>query len=284
MDQPHRGFIVSAQLQVGNVTIMPVVDSAVGGPPSLLFPDISEEQMAPWKHYINSEGLFDMNIGTYVLRSAGQTVLVDTGIGGKKRPGFPTGKLLANLEEAGVSPEEVDTILITHLHIDHVGWNTVERDGRWVTAFPRARYLVVKDEWDFFTTDPEQSKQAHIVDSVLPLAESGQLELVDQAHVVSAELTLVPSPGHTPAHSCVAVVSGGERAIILGDLTHIPLQLTETAWEAVFDLDRALACQSREAIARRIEEEGAYAIGGHFATPGFGRLLQLDGRRVWQAL
>ena len=272
------------QLTVGNVTIMPVLDAAVGGPPWYLFPGVTPEQLSPWEHLVNSEGRFDMTIGTYVLRSNGQTILVDTGIGGKERPGFPGGRMLENLEQAGVKPEDVDTILITHLHIDHVGWNTVERDGHWVTAFPRARYVVVRDEWDFFTTDPEQSQQPHIIDSVLPLGDSGQLELVDTNYVVSSELTLVPSPGHTPAHSCVAIVSGGERAMILGDLTHVPLQLTETHWEAVFDLDRALACRSREEIACRIEEEGAYAIGGHFATPGFGRLLQLEGRRVWQAI
>jgi glyoxylase-like metal-dependent hydrolase (beta-lactamase superfamily II) len=275
---------LTQQLKVGDVTVLPVLDSTVGGPPRYLFPGVSEERFAPYKHFLNADGRLEFTIGTYVLRSAGKTLLVDTGIGGKDRPGFPAGNLLENLAEAGVRPEDVDVVVITHLHIDHVGWNTVERDGQWVTTFPRASYVVVKDEWDFFSSDPVQSKQEYVIDSVLPLAGSGQLELVDREYAITPELTLVPSPGHTPAHSCVALVSRGEKAMILGDLTHHPLQLTETEWEAVFDLDRALACKSREAIARRIEEEGAYAIGGHFPTPGFGRLLQLDGRRVWQAI
>jgi glyoxylase-like metal-dependent hydrolase (beta-lactamase superfamily II) len=275
---------LAQQLKVGNVTIMPVIDASVGGPPWYLFPGVSEEQFAPWKHCLDSKGRLEFTVGTYVLRSGGQTVLVDTGIGNKPRPDFPVGNLLENLREAGVEPDQVDAVVITHLHIDHVGWNTVERDGGWATTFPRARYIVVKDEWDFFTNDPVQSKQPHILDSVMPLADSGQLDLVDGNHAVTSELTLVPSPGHTPAHSCLALVSGGEKAMILGDLAHHPLQLTETEWEIVFDLDRAMGCRSREAIARRVEEEGALAIGGHFATPGFGRLMRLEGRRVWQAI
>ncbi|MEX2238899.1 MAG: MBL fold metallo-hydrolase [Dehalococcoidia bacterium] len=272
------------QLKVGDVTIMPVVDAYISAPPSFLFPDVSEKQLDPWRHYVNPEGQLDLNIGTYVLRAGGRTVLVDTGLGGKHRRGFPTGDMLNNLKAAGVAPEDVDIVVITHLHVDHVGWNTVEGNGGWVTTFPRARYMVVKEEWDFFTTDPTQSTQAYIQDSVLPLADSGQLELVAKDFVVTPELTLVPSPGHTPAHSCVALVSDGERAIIVGDLTHSPLQLTETQWELVFDLDRGLACRSREEIAQRIETEGAYAIGGHFPTPGFGRLVRLGERRLWQAV
>lgn len=273
------------QTRVGQVTIMPVLDTAISAPPSFLFPDVKAEEFQRWAHYIDNEGLLQLNVGTFVIRSEGKTVLIDTGLGDKKRQGFPVGNLLKNLRAAGIPPEDVDLVVTTHLHIDHVGWNTVAgADGSWVPSFPSARYITVQEEWDFFTGDEAMKGQDYMIDSVLPLESSGQLDLVGPGHVITSDLTLVPSPGHTPAHACVAVVSGGEKAMIVGDLTHHPLQLTETEWEMVFDLDKALACKSREAIARRIEEEGALAIGGHYPPPGFGRLVRLEGRRIWQAL
>lgn len=276
---------MSGQTQVGQVSIMAVLDTAISAAPSFLFPDVKAEDLSPWAHHLDAKGELRLNVGTFVIRSEGKTVLIDTGLGDKKRRGFPTGNLLENLRAAGVPPESVDLVVITHLHIDHVGWNTIAGDdGGWVPAFPRARYIVVQDEWDFFTGDEALKRQDYIVDSVLPLTNSGQLDLVGAEHVITSDLAFVPSPGHTPAHACVAIVSGGEKAMIVGDLTHHPLQLTETEWEMVFDLDKALACKSREAIARRIEEEGALAIGGHYPPPGFGRLVRLEGRRIWQAI
>jgi glyoxylase-like metal-dependent hydrolase (beta-lactamase superfamily II) len=119
---------------------------------------------------------------------------------------------------------------------------------------------------------------------VLPLEGTGQLDLVESAHAVTRDLTLVPAPGHTPAHACIGIVSGGERAMIIGDLAHHPVQLTETAWEMAFDMDKKLASETRERLAQRLEQEGGLTIGGHFPAPGFGRLVRLDGRRVWRAI
>lgn len=275
---------MAEQVQVGNVTIMAVQDAPVSGSPRFMYPAVGEEAWGPYGHYRNPRGNLTMNIGTFVLRSDGQTILVDTGLGDKPREGYPPGNMLANLAEAGVGPDDVDLVVISHLHIDHVGWNTVADGDGWRTTFPRARYVVVREEWEYFTTDPGQREQPYVVDSVLPLAASGQLDLVEGTHAVTAALTLVPSPGHTPAHSCIAVVSGGERAMIVGDLAHHPVQLTETAWEMAFDLDKQAAIASRERLAQRMEEEGGLAIGGHFPPPGFGRLLRIDGTRLWRAL
>ena len=275
---------MAEQVQIGNVTVMAVPDTYLSGSRRYMYPNVAEEKWEPWQHYLNPRGNLRMNIGTFVIRSDGKTVLVDTGLGETPREGFPPGALLDNLREAGVTPESVDLVLITHLHIDHVGWNTVMRDGRRVTTFPNARYAIVEDEWRFFTTHEERRAQAYIQEGVLPLEDSGQLDLVAGSHALTRDLTLVPAPGHTPAHSCVAIVSGGERAMIVGDLAHHPVQLTETAWEMVFDLDKQLARESRERIVERLEVEGGLVIGGHFPAPGFGRLVRLDWRRMWQAL
>lgn len=276
--------MMAEQVTVGNVTIMAVPDTGVSGSPPFMFPDVPEEAWQPWGHYRNPRGNLRMNIGSFVLRSDGRTVIVDTGLGETQREGYPPGNLLENLRAEGVPPEDVDIVLITHLHLDHVGWNTVLRDGKRVPAFPNARYVIVRDEWAAFTGDEKLRSQIQIQECVLPLEGTGQLDLVEGTHTVTPELTLVPSPGHTPAHACLAVVSGGERAMIIGDLAHHPVQLTETAWEMAFDMNKPLAVESRERIAQRLEEEGGLAIGGHFPPPGFGRLVRMDGRRIWQAL
>jgi glyoxylase-like metal-dependent hydrolase (beta-lactamase superfamily II) len=272
------------QTSIGNVTVMAVPDTPVSGSRSFMFPAVPEEAWEPWRHYFNPRGNLRMNIGTFVVRSDGRTILVDTGLGETPREGYPPGNLLANLGEAGVAPEDVDLVVITHLHIDHVGWNTLERDGTRVTTFPRARYLIVREEWDAFTGDDGLRAQPHIQECILPLEGSGQLDLVEGTHAVTRDLTLVPAPGHTPAHACVGIVSDGARAMIVGDLAHHPVQLTETAWQMAFDMNKPLAAETRERIAQRLEDEGALAIGGHFPPPGFGRLVRLGERRVWQAL
>lgn len=275
---------MAEQVQVGNVTVMAVQDTGVGGSPSFMYPNVGEEAWAPWQHYRNPRGNLRMNIGTFVLRSDGRTILVDTGLGETQREGYPQGNMLANLETAGVKAADVDLVLITHLHLDHVGWNTVERDGQRVATFPNARYLIVRDEWDFFTGDEERRQLNYMQECVLPLEHTGQLDLIEGDKVVTPELTLVPAPGHTPAHACLAIVSGGEKAMIVGDLAHHPVQLTETAWEMAFDMNKPLAVETRERMAQRMEEDGGLVIGGHFPPPGFGRLVRMDGRRIWQAL
>jgi len=275
---------MAEQTRVGNVSVMAVPDTIVSGSRSFMFPSVPEDAWAPWAHYLNPRGNLRMNIGSFVLRSNGQTVIVDTGLGEKRRDGYPEGKLLANLAAEGVHPEDVDIVLITHLHIDHVGWNTVLRDDRWVPTFPRARYVIVRDEWDAFTTDATLRESLHIQENVLPLEASGHLDLVEGTRTLTPELTLVPSPGHTPAHSCLAIVSGGEKGMIVGDLAHHPVQLTETVWQMAFDMNKQLAVESRERIAQRLEADGGLAIGGHFPPPGFGRLVRTEGRRIWQAL
>ena len=271
-------------VSVGRVSVLPVQDTPISGSRSFMFPHVGEEQWEPWRHYLNPRGNLRMNVGSYVVRSEGRTLIVDTGLGDKPREGHPRGNLLANLGDAGVAPEDVDLVVITHLHIDHVGWNTVERDGAWAPTFPRARYLIVRAEWEYFSQPEQVERLDYMRDSVLPLEGTGQLDLVEAEHRVTGEITLVPAPGHTPAHVCVAIVSGEERAVIIGDMAHHPVQLTETAWSIVYDLNPQMAAETRARIVERMEREQAAVIGGHFPPPGIGRLVRLGERRLWQAV
>ena len=278
---------MTAAVRIGNVEVLPVLDTQIAGSLEFMFPQVSAEQWAPWRrdfaHYFNPQGNLLLNIGTFVVRSEGRTMLIDTGLGDKERENYPQGNLLANLSEAGVEPGDVDLVVNTHLHIDHVGWNTVaDGDGGWVPAFPNARYLVQQTEWDYWTQPEIAAQNDCIGDSVLPLEGSGQLDLIDAQRSITDEITLVPSPGHTPGHVSVAIVSGGERALIIGDVAHHPVQLTETEWSVMFDLDKETAIKSRQAIVERIANDDAVLIGGHFPPPGIGRLIMLDGRRIFR--
>ena len=269
---------------VGGVTIQPVQETALSGSRSFMFPAIAEDRWEPWRRYCNPRGNLIMNVGSFLVRSAGQTLLIDTGLGDKGRPNYPQGHLLANLAEVGVQPRDIDQVVITHLHVDHVGWNTLRQGDGWAPTFPNARYRIVRAEWDYFTAPERAATLDYMQDSVLPLTDSGQLDLVEGEHRLTPELSLVPSPGHTPAHACVAVASGGEHAMIIGDLAHHPVQLTELEWSVSFDLDPKLAAATRAALVERMEREQALVIGGHFPPPGIGRLLRLDGQRLWQPL
>lgn len=272
------------QVSIGTVAIMGVQETPLSGSRQYMFPRIPEERWQPWGHYLNARGNLTVNISTFVIASEGKTILVDTGLGDKEREGFPrTRNLIANLRAAGIQPEDVHLVINTHLHIDHVGWNTTRGGDGWRPTFPNARYLMSRTDWDYFTDAERAEKLDYVQDAVLPLQDTGQLDLVDGEHAVTSEITLIPSPGHTPGHMCVAVVSGAERAMIIGDMAHHPVQMTETEWSIALDVNPDLAAQTRARMADRMEREQALVLGGHFPPPGIGRLVRLGERRLWQA-
>jgi glyoxylase-like metal-dependent hydrolase (beta-lactamase superfamily II) len=271
-------------MRIGNVELMALIDVEAKAPCSALFPSISAEAWAPFSEFLTDDCKnMELTIPTFVLRSQGKNVLIDSGIGAKSRPMFPNGRLPEVLAEAGVRPEEIDIVFATHIHIDHVGWHTTEKDGGWVPTFPNAVHVFARKEYEFFTA-PEQRDNPQIPwvkDCVLPLEGAAKIELVDGEAKLTDDLTLVPTPGHTPAHSAVAISSAGESAVIIGDVCHHPSQVTETSWATVFDLDPKTASETREKLMARIERDGSTLIGGHFTHPGIGRIVRVDGKRRW---
>ncbi|MDP6352388.1 MAG: MBL fold metallo-hydrolase, partial [Alphaproteobacteria bacterium] len=195
-----------------------------------LLPDSDDEALAaqrPWlepQFFDGVSGRLVMSVHCYVIRTARHTILVDTCVGNhKERPSTPPWHRmetpwLANLAAAGVAPEEVDFVLCTHLHVDHVGWNTRLRDGRWVPTFPNARYLFHRVEYEHWeATDDFGSGTGAgdgcFADSVLPVMEAGQALLVAGDHQIDDNLWLGPSPGHSPGHVCLYLSAGGGRAV-----------------------------------------------------------------------
>lgn len=228
----------------------------------------------------------------YVIRSAGKTILLDTGAGNnKERPNLPTfahmdTPFLATLASAGVGVDDVDLVICTHLHIDHVGWNTELRDGNWVPTFPNARYLIPEADWHFW--DPaNDSKYSRVGDwfnvnvyndSVLPVHHAGLAEMIggDGTYRIDENLTLEPAPGHTPGHMVLKVNSGGDHALFSGDLVHSPAQLTFPSWNSGFCEEAAEARSSRNRLLSWVADTGALLLPAHFAGPHAVRLAKGD--------
>lgn len=278
---------MASTLRVGNVEILALIDTAATAPCSMLFPTVPKEAWDPYCQHLADDCVnLPLTIPTFIMRSEGKTLLIDSGIGAKDRPLFPNGRLPEAMAEAGVRPEEIDVVFATHIHIDHVGWHTTAKDGGWAPTFPNATHVFARAEYEFFTAPEQASNPAFpwVQDCVIPLEGQVNVELVEGEHKLTGELVLMPTPGHTPAHASVAIMSGGESAVLIGDVCHHPAQMTETGWQPIFDMNPALASETREKLMQRIERDQLTVIAGHFAHPGFGRLVRVDGRRTWQAL
>ena len=272
-------------MNVGKLEIVAMLDSWASVPCAAVFPTVGHAEWAPYSAHLDGPDKFPLPVGAFLVRGAGETVLIDTGIGAKDRPTFPNGRLPDLLAEAGVQPDDVDFVLATHIHIDHVGWHTTVRGEAYVPTFPKAKHVFARAEWDYWTAPDVAlaSGNEHVVDCVLPLEGVADISLVAGEHKLTDELTLLPTPGHTPAHTSVAIMSAGEAGVIIGDVCHHPAQVTE-GWSPVFDMNPALAMESREKLLQRIEADRMTVIAGHFPHPGFGRVVRTGGKRYWRAL
>lgn len=221
----------------------------------------------------------------YAVRSGGSTVLVDAGLGPgpHERIGNQRGRLLLELNEAGIAPDAIELVIVTHLHHDHVGWNGIASAEGVRPTFPKARYLLPQKDWAYYQQPDMASRAAHLHNTAA-LYERGLVDLVDGEKTIGGHLTLVPTPGHTPGHQAVLVTSANERAMIIGDMAHTPAQVQETAWSPGADADPQRSARTRSDVFDRVEADGMLLCAGHFPHPGFGHLVRQDGRRFFQAL
>jgi glyoxylase-like metal-dependent hydrolase (beta-lactamase superfamily II) len=236
-------------------------------------------------HFVTAEGRMKISFQCFLVRSQGLRIMVDTCIGNGRERSIPLfhqlqTEFLQDLERAGAQPEEIDVVLCTHLHNDHVGWNTRLMDGRWVPTFPRARYLFAAqeiDHWQGVRASGETPDTAHFPDSIDPVLEAGLIERVRTDHAITAEVRLFPTPGHTPGHVAIAISSQGQKAVITGDMMHHPVQIARPDLRVHADSDKDLAAQTRQAFVQAQASSGALVIGSHFSDPSSGRVLS-DGR------
>jgi len=212
-----------------------------------------------------------------VVQAPGLNLVVDTCIGNDKPRALLGGRALQSafldsLAEAGCPREAVDVVVCTHLHVDHVGWNTMLVDGGWVPTFPNARYLIGRREYEHWTRDGDEEQQVILGDSVRPVFDQGLATLVEMNHRISPEIRLTPTPGHTPGHVSVLIESGGARAMITGDMLHHPVQFGHPEWSPTFDSDPVAGANMRRAVMEGVAEEPVLVIGTHFAAPTAGHV------------
>ena len=266
---------MSTIVQVGNATIVALSDTEQPYAAREVYPDVAEGEWEQYRAFLTSDGQVLLNFGCYAIRVDGRTVLVDTGFG----PGMQ-GKLLDELRDASIGLEEVDVVVFTHLHGDHIGWNVASEGGTARPRFPRARYLVPAADWQHYSSQPQPS--AMFRDQVVPLGELGVMDLVGGDHAITPSVTTVATPGHTPGHLSVAVTSGGEHSFILGDVVISRLDAREPGWKNRFDWDTLMARATRESVLERLEREGALVGASYFPKPGLGRFVRSQGRWDWQ--
>jgi glyoxylase-like metal-dependent hydrolase (beta-lactamase superfamily II) len=282
--QRHRShYRAEMRWQVGDVRISKVTEVELHWPFSALLPEVTEEiaERIPWlrPHFVDERGRMILSIHALVIESQGQRILVDTCVGNDKpRPVRPFNQLqtnfLAELDQAGFPRETIDTVVCTHLHVDHVGWNTMLVDGQWVPTFPNARHLFGQTEFDYWKENEDTAVFGEVMaDSVLPVHQAGLADLVSSDHRVNDEVRLEPTPGHTPGHHSVVIESQGQLAVITGDMTHSPLQFALPALRCSADTDPVAAVATRKEFLARYGGTPTLVIGTHFAGPTAGHLV-----------
>lgn len=226
--------------------------------------------------FVTEEGHLRFSVHALLVEAPGMRLVVDTCVGNDRPRGMTGGVPLATgflnlFADAGWTRESVDAVVCTHLHVDHVGWNTMLVDGAWAPTFPNARYLIGRAEYEHWRTQEGEAQQI-LADSVQPIFDAGLAELVDMDHQISPELRLVPTPGHTPGHVSVAIESAGERGLITGDFTHHPCQMAHPEWSPVFDADPQSAAVLRRRMFDDLADQPVLVIGTHFAAPTAGHV------------
>jgi glyoxylase-like metal-dependent hydrolase (beta-lactamase superfamily II) len=263
--------------------------------PAVMFPTSDPVRVAailaqmPPNVWSPTSGILFNTYQTFVLRSARRSVLIDTCVGEHKaRPphfNFPKQPWLDGFKKSGLHFDAVHLVVNTHLHVDHCGWNTRLIDGRWIATFPKARYCMAATEFNYWRDQTALGWELPgriWTDSALPLVDSGHAHLVAMDEQVDDDITLIPTPGHTPGHVCVRLRSGGREAIFTGDLMHHPLQCEEPDWSSCFCVDPLLASQTRRRFFEAVADTDIIIVPEHFAYPTAGRIRRHDKAFRWE--
>ena len=273
------------QWQIGDVRITKIVEIEALGGMSFILPQAQPEAVKPlsWMvpHFMNEEGKLIASVHALVVETPTLTVVVDTCIGNDKErmPNKNWHKMqtrfLEDFRAAGFDPEKIDAVLCTHLHVDHVGWNTYWDGAAWKPTFPNARYLMAKSEFEYWESH-EDAVTLHqvVLDSVAPVVEAGLVDLVETTHEVCPEVSLVPTLGHTPGHVSVRIQSQGEEALITGDFLHHPCQMAHPEWASAVDYDADASTATRWRMLEAYAGTDNLLIGTHFAGPTAGRVVK----------
>ncbi|HXA40528.1 MAG TPA: MBL fold metallo-hydrolase [Phenylobacterium sp.] len=278
--------------QVGDVRITRILELEATGGTRFILPQATPDAVKEigWlsPHFADENGKLRMSIHALVVETPTARIVVDTCIGNDKQRDIPTWSglqtnFLADLAAAGFPRESIDVVLCTHLHVDHVGWNTMLESGKWVPTFPNARYLLGRDEFEYWRAEEEtveRPERSPFHDSVQPVWDAGLVELVATDHQVCPEVALEPTLGHTPGHVSVRIRSKGAEALITGDFIHHPCQFTHPEWASLADYDPAASTATRARMFADLAGTETLVIGTHFTAPTAGHVVR-DGA-VWR--
>jgi glyoxylase-like metal-dependent hydrolase (beta-lactamase superfamily II) len=272
-------------LALGRLRVSAVVERAGPTRPTWLLPDATPdavERHRDWlaPHFLDDKGRLLQSIHTFVVQAPELTVLIDTCVGNDKDRGgrapfhMLRTSFLEDLTAAGFPPESIDVVVCTHLHVDHVGWNTRLDGGRWVPTFPRARYLFARREWEHWSRERGEDTRRIMADSITPVLDGGLADLVDEDHQVSDAIRLEPTPGHTPGHVSVRLRGRDAEAVVTGDLMHHPIQMAEPQWATPFDTNAEQARKTRRGFCERYADTAVTVLGTHFHHPTAGRIVR----------
>jgi glyoxylase-like metal-dependent hydrolase (beta-lactamase superfamily II) len=278
---------MSLKFAVGDLTIHRIIEQETTFLPALeLLPGLTPDLLAANKSWmrdagaLNADDVLILCFQSYIVRTPHHTILVDSCIGNDKpRPLRPKWNMktddtyLRALARAGFSVEDIDFVMCTHLHVDHVGWNTRLEGGRWVPTFPNARYLFGKDEFDYWTEQHAKTPVPPFGDSVLPVVEAKRAEIVRNDYAIGDHVRILPTPGHTPGHVAFTFGRGKDDAVFSGDLMHSPLQTRYPELSAKFDVDQAQAAATRRNFLERYCDTDTLCCTAHFPSPDIPRQL-----------
>jgi glyoxylase-like metal-dependent hydrolase (beta-lactamase superfamily II) len=276
--------------QVGDVRITKVFESEFPARVEQVFPEGQQTQLeaVDWlaPHYVDARGRLRISIHAFVVETPSRCIVVDTCVGNAK-----TGRdlpfwndlhtsFMADFAAAGFAPERVDVVLCTHLHADHVGWNTQLVEGKWLPTFPNARYLIGARELDYWRSQIDDAEAIAVqTDSIDPLFAAGLVDLIEPPHQVCPELTLVSTRGHTPGHVSVQIRSQGQEALVTGDIMHHPCQFAHPEWAFRSDAEPERATRTRAELLGRCADTEVLVLGSHFVDPSGGRVVSAGAGR-----
>lgn len=273
------------KFEIGDLEVLVLSDGEARAPGTMYFPNTTPEQWEKHKRWLDPAGNVVFPFTCFLIRSSGQTALIDTGLGPVNMFGFTGGALLSELAKEGVKPEEVDTVFLTHLHVDHCGTVAIVDGESSRPTFPNATYRWSSAEHEYWTKNLDSSfgtpEQKAYTKGMLAAVE-GRVKTAEDGDLIAPGVNAIATPGHTPGHSGVIVSSGSQRAFILGDTVACPVQLTETEWSGMGDMDKDLARRSQELVAKEAEATGALLTAAHFPGLTFGRVLRGEGKRYWE--
>lgn len=256
---------------VGEYAVTALVDTTQAYPATAVYPSAGQA-LGAYAGLFDAEGRVTLNFASFLVVGGGQTILVDTGLGPEHN-----GQFLAELRAAGVDPAAIDIVTYTHLHGDHTGWNFSR--GTEDLTFPNARFLVPRLDWDHYAA--QQPPSSSFERDMRPLERSGRLELIRGEYSLSSALTALPTPGHTPGHTSFALLSGTERAFILGDVVITPVDAEHPEFESSFDWDHSIATATRRATMARLAADRSLVGASHLPVPGFGHFQAEAGTHRW---